>query len=142
MIKGFLEEKDMAYNVKMIRDFIERLQWSLRVQHFELTAGPDALHPELLEQVGRFWRKRGVPRLLSLFALRRDRPELTEEQMGDAMRRFAAYMAQVRGDQLRHLEALKELLDEAYFYATGRMSRNHGPRLQGDGRLLVHGPGG
>ena len=110
-----------GYDAEMIQDFIEHLKWSLRVDHFELTAGPDALNPELEEQVNRAGRKRGVPRLLSLFSLTRDKPELTEKDMQEAMRRFAAYMAPKRDEQLRHLEALQEVLQEALAHATGRV---------------------
>jgi hypothetical protein len=110
----------MSYNVKMIRDFIEQLKWSLRVDHFELTAGPEALNEELLEQVERTARKRGVPRLLSLFTIGLDNPELTDLQMAEAMRKFTAYAAENRTDQLRHLEALDELFKEALAHAEGR----------------------
>jgi len=111
----------MAYDVEMLRDFIEHLEWSLRVDHFELTAGPHALNPELIEQVERCGRKRGVPRLLSLFSLQRDRPELTDDQMKDAARKLAECMAERREEQLRHLESLKEVLQEACAHAAGRV---------------------
>jgi hypothetical protein len=111
----------MAYDVEMLRDFIEHLKWSLRVDHFEFTAGPEALNQELMEQVERFGRKRGVPRLLSLYLLRQDRPELTDDQMKKAIGKFAAGMAERREEQLRHLEALKECLDEACYHAAGKV---------------------
>jgi hypothetical protein len=111
----------MAYDVEMLRDFVEHLKWSLRVDHFELTGGPDALNPELMEQVQRCGRKRGVPRLLSLFSLKRDRPELTEQQMKEAMRQLAKHMAKKRVEQLRHLEALQEVIEEACAHAEGRV---------------------
>ena len=111
----------MAYDVEMLRDFIEHLEWSLRVDHFELTSCPHALNQELKEQVEKYGRKRRVPRLLSFFSLRKDRPELTDDQMTEAMRKFAECMAERREEQLRHLEALKEVLQEACAHAAGRV---------------------
>jgi hypothetical protein len=110
----------MAYDVEMIKDFIEHLELSLRIDHFEMTAGPDALNPELVEQIARYGRERGILRLLSTFSLERDKPELTHEQMMKAVRKFGKQMADRRQEQLRHLEALKDLLQEAYAHAEGR----------------------
>jgi hypothetical protein len=111
----------MPYDAQMIRDFVTHLLWSLRVDHFELTAGPGALNPELKEQVERLGRQSGVPRLLSLFSLERDSPALTNEQMREAMRHFREHMAGTREEQLRHLEALKQVLDESLAHAEGRV---------------------
>ena len=110
----------MAYDVDMIKDFIEHLKWSLRVDHFELKGGPTAVNQELVEQVARYMRKRDIPRLLSLFSLTKDKPELADKVMREAMRRFGAYMAEKRTDQLKHLETLEELLKEAYAHAAGQ----------------------
>jgi hypothetical protein len=109
----------MAYDVEMIKDFIEQLKWSLRVDHFEFTHGPKALNPELADEVKRCARKRGVLRLLALFAIVRDKPELTDEQMDAAVARFGQIMARRRDEQLRHLEALEECLAEAWGHAHG-----------------------
>jgi hypothetical protein len=110
----------MGYDVEQIQDFIEQLKWSLRVDHFELTGGPAALDPELVDQVKRYAAKRGIRRLLSLFSLTRDDPAQSEADMQNAMKRFARNMAAKRGEQLRHLEALSELLQEAFAHAAGR----------------------
>jgi hypothetical protein len=111
----------MAYDVEMIKDFIEQLKWSLRVDHFEMSAGPNAISEELVEQVARCNRKRGVPRLLSEFFMTKDRPELADKEMREAVRRFGAWMAEKRAEQLKHLEALEELLEEACAHAVGRV---------------------
>jgi hypothetical protein len=111
----------MAYDVDMIRDFIDQLLWGLRVDHFEMTGGPNALNPELVDQEKKNFKRRGVLRLLTLFSLRRDKPELTERQMAEALRRFAATMAKKREEQLLHLEALSDLFSEACACAEGQM---------------------
>jgi hypothetical protein len=111
----------MPYDVEMIRDFMDQLIWSLRVDHFEFTAGPRALNPELVEEVKRCALKRGILRLLSLFTVRKDKPELTAEQMQLARRMFAENQARERQEQLRHLEALHDVLDEACAHAAGRV---------------------
>jgi len=111
----------MSYDVKGFKDFIQHLLWSLRVDHFECTSGPNAYNPELGEQVKRLAIKRGIPRLLSLFSLKKDKPELTEQEMGIAMRQFAEEWAKKREEQLHHLEALEELFKEALAHAEGRV---------------------
>ena len=109
------------YDVEMLKDFLEQLKWALRVDHFELTAGPNALHPELLDQVRRTSKKRGALRLLAFYTLKKDNPALTEEDMQEAMRQFGLEWAKKRAEQLRHLEALDELFKEARAHATGEL---------------------
>jgi hypothetical protein len=111
----------MPYDVEMIRDFIDHLKWSLRVDHFELTNGPDALNPELVDQVEHCMVKHGIPRLLPIFGVEPDRPGLTSGKIKEAMRRVAAYLAEKRQEQLRNLEALEEVLNEAYAHAVGQV---------------------
>ena len=111
----------MGYDVEMLKDFLEQLKWALRVDHFEFTHGPDALNPELKEQTDQCFAKRGVPRVLSLFSLSSEGRRLSREELQEALRRFAAFMAEKRAEQLRHLEALEELFDEALAHARGRV---------------------
>jgi hypothetical protein len=111
----------MPYDVEMIRDFVKQLIWNLREDHFKFTAGPDALNPELPEQVKACFERRCVLRLLALFGVVPDRPGMTDDQMREAKRLFAAHMAEFRAEQLRHLEALSGLLDEACVHAAGRL---------------------
>jgi hypothetical protein len=111
----------MGYDVDMIRDFIEHLTWSLRVDHFEWTSGHKAFNQELDAQLARCARKRSVPRLVSQFSLEKDKPELTNQEMQEARRQFSTYMAKRRDEQLGHLEALKDLLDEACAHASGKI---------------------
>jgi hypothetical protein len=109
----------MAYDVEMIGDFIDQLTWDLRADYFEFTAGPNAHNPELVEQGKKNVQRWRVLRLLSLFALEKDRPELTGPQMSEAIRQFGATMARKREEQLLHLEALRELFNEACAHAGG-----------------------
>jgi hypothetical protein len=111
----------MAYDVEMIGGFLEHLKWSLIVDEFEFRAGPEAYNLESAEKLQEYYTKRGTLGLLSLFGLTRDRPELTEEQIALAIRRFAKYVPGQRAEQLRHLETLEGLCCEARAHAVGRI---------------------
>ncbi len=109
-----------GYDAEMLQDFIEHLTWTLRAEVFEHTPGSAAFDLEQFRQQARYKDKRGVFNLLPVVKLRDDTPSgMTEEQEEEVMERFDAYMAQKRAEQLGHLEALHEVLQEAMARLTG-----------------------
>ena len=67
-----------TYDIEMIRDFIEHIQWELRIRHFENTRKIGTEHSELREQLVNCIRKRNTKALL--YTNRIDKAGLAEDK--------------------------------------------------------------
>ena len=104
----------MKYNVKMLRDFLTHLKLCLEVQYYELVARDDPVNPEFVEKLQYHFSKSGVPRLLSYLSVVRDTPDMPKAEIQEAMNLFASEMGEIRAKQIRAIEALKELFEQAF----------------------------
>jgi hypothetical protein len=91
-----------TYDVEMIRDFLSHLLWELRTSHYEMLGSGRRIHPELMEEIGRYMIKRQTTGLL--FALKT--PPDSVEQIREVRERL-------RTEQIRYLEGLMPLFEEA-----------------------------
>jgi hypothetical protein len=112
------------YDVRMLKDFLNHLMWELRYKHYDRVSdasGSDAPdHPELDEQLMNYMRKYGSALSTSGLIVLRDNPDLTDDDVGQAIRRASALHAQEAQKCIRALETLEPLFEEALWCATQR----------------------
>ena len=110
----------MKYDPQMVRDFIDHLRWSMRIEHVQLKTGElSTLQPEMLASVRDLAVKYNVASLLPKRSVYKDRDDLTDEDLREAQRRFRAAAAAERERQLKLLEHLEPLLEHAFLLAAG-----------------------
>jgi hypothetical protein len=98
------------YDVEMIRDFLDHLAWEVRVVQHESISHGDRLNPELQGQLKKYMDKyNGVLMEIS----RLDTEGLPAAPLGRAVDNYRAARAAWAEEQLRHLEALRGLFEEA-----------------------------
>ncbi len=95
----------------MIRDFIDHLQWELRIRHFENTREIGTGHPELGEQLENCIRKRNTKGLL--YMNRVDKAGLAEDEAQQAINVIREGMAAEAQDALDALDVLDPIFEEA-----------------------------
>jgi hypothetical protein len=111
----------MKYDPQMVRDFIEHLKLSLRVEHLQLTTStPSTLQPELLECIRNLSLKYNVASLVPQRRVCKDREDLTDKEVEEADRRFRANAAAEGDGQLKDLERMGALFEHAYLMAAGQ----------------------
>ena len=106
-----------TYDSGMIRDFIDHLKWEVRTCHFENVSAPNALNPELIDQLAKYQRKRGCFGLLT-GQLTREKPD------ADALAEWKARRAGEMQTYIDALELLEPLFQEAVFCAANRQFIN------------------
>ena len=112
-----------TYDVPMIRDFLEHLEWHLVCSEQELRqvagnhhelAGCESdtvkINPELTEQLGKYIDRR---RRVLLFGRCIDRQDCTNEEVAKALGEFANIWAEKRSKQLEALRSLRSCFQEA-----------------------------
>jgi hypothetical protein len=104
------EPRRGGYDVDMIRDFLEQLLWEVRIEQFESTAPPGVVNPELAEQSEKYLRKYGVALQVDTCI---DGDGATEAQRRRAEEHWREAQANLTAEQVGHLEALRELFEEA-----------------------------
>jgi hypothetical protein len=98
------------YDVGMIRDFLDALALELRAVHKESTSAGDRSRPEPIDQLRKYVEKyNGVVMEVS----RLDTEGLPAATLGRAVDNYKAARAAWAEEQLRHLEALRELFEDA-----------------------------
>jgi hypothetical protein len=118
----------------MIRDFLQHLIWEIRVSHFEQTAKPDTINPELAEQLALYQEKYGSV-MLPVQGI--DGEGETPERVGQAAANLREATKRVREEQLQHLDALRSLFAEALKCATWDIRKGGPPnRIWSVKRLL------
>lgn len=99
-----------AYDVPMIRDFLGHLLSELRISHYEWVRAargePNPVSQPLVDELSAWERRRPALGLLLTVYSPADLPE-------NVRRAWARKRADRRDEQLRHLEALASLFDEA-----------------------------
>lgn len=111
------------YDVVMIRDFLQHLEWHLvcseqelrqtASSHQELVDGQSdtrKINPELTEQLGKYIDRR---RRVLLFGRCIDRQDCTNEEVAKALGEFATIWAEKRSKQLGALRSLRTCFQEA-----------------------------
>lgn len=109
-----------GYPLEAIKDFFDQLLWELRASHFEV-CHPEARSDELVRRIGHYMGKYGVA-LLPIVTFRAG-PNLTQEQIKEALTTLRAKIKDQREEQLRHLEALRPLIANALDTAQNRPLR-------------------
>ncbi len=117
--QGFRREQSGGYNVTMIRDFLDHLAWELRIGHFENTTAPGTINPELADQLAKYMRKYHCGLLIG--------DVTSESRDSEGFAKLRATRAQEREQQLKALESLTSLFDEALLCAsrTGSLVFRH-----------------
>jgi hypothetical protein len=105
-----------GYDVEMIQEFLTHLMWELRTNHLEHRS-PGPLNPELSDMLGKYIKKRNTTGLLFATMLKNDVTEETQE-------RFRQSRTKLRSAQIRCLEALNYLFQEALAVAGNPTSFN------------------
>ena len=100
-----------AYDTEMIRDFLEHLQWELRIRHFESTRKIGTQHPELTEQLEKCICKHSTKGLL--YTNRIDKTGLAEEKAKEVIEIIREGMAAEAQEALQALDVLEPILEEA-----------------------------
>ena len=103
-------ERLKPYDVDMIRDFLEQLDWEVRVRHFEDTSELGTVNPELVDQLRPFQERRGN---VLLAATEIDPEGVSEEEFAEAVATYRAAASEVTGQWIEHLEALQGLFNVA-----------------------------
>ncbi|MHC4538465.1 MAG: hypothetical protein ACYS74_01625 [Planctomycetota bacterium] len=105
-----------TYDVEMITDFLEHLQWELRIRHFENTRKVGTDHSELSEQLANCIRKRNTKALL--YTNRVDNSGLTADQTQEAINVIREGLATEAQEALDAFDVLEEILEEALICAS------------------------
>ncbi|MGD0464653.1 MAG: hypothetical protein ABSB74_19385 [Tepidisphaeraceae bacterium] len=106
-------DKPMRYNARMIRDFLEHLEWEIRVSHFETANAENGLNPELAEMLRKYGQRYHTC-LRSCRLLDRD-PSCSEEQFRRAFATLRARENPKLTKALEAMEVLKPFFEEAFF---------------------------
>ncbi|HEV8177068.1 MAG TPA: hypothetical protein VGP44_05210 [Gemmatimonadales bacterium] len=101
-----------AYNVEMIRDFLDHLRWEVQINHFENTAAPGTINDELMAELQRYQVKYNLLGLLPTNAL--DASGVTEGEADQVFGIWRQVLAQTALEWLEHLEALDGLFKTAF----------------------------
>jgi hypothetical protein len=104
------ERRPGGYDVDMIRDFLDQLRWEVRIEQFESTGPTGVIDPELVEQSEKYMQKYGAALQVATYI---DGEGATEAQRQRAEQYWREAQAKVTAEQLGHLEALRELFEEA-----------------------------
>jgi hypothetical protein len=116
------------YDAEMIRDFLDHLLWEVRILHYESTATPGAINPELLDTIASLQSKYpGTACLLAATYLTNDR-ELSGEQVARAeeyWRKARAQASQGWVDALEHLQGLFREALECVSKFAGQVPARH-----------------
>ena len=112
--------KTTRYDVQMIRDFLDHLEWDVRIAEVAAKSKGKLNKPELVEQLMKYSKKYGCMTL----PVRQIAPVgCTPEQVENVKERLYEVHAEVYGKWLTHLEGLRGLfanaLNTATFPATG-----------------------
>lgn len=108
-------ERKRGYNVKMIRDFLGHLEWELRIKHFENTAKPGTINPELVDMLSKYQKKWHCVGLMTADAV--DTEGASEEETRLVLERWRQFLANITESQLEMFTSLKPLFEEALMCA-------------------------
>jgi hypothetical protein len=111
------EPKRKGYDVPMIRDFLDHLLWEVRIVHFESTAAPGTINPELGEQLKKYMSKYHCALMRATDLVGEGLPEATFQR---AARYWRTARQEVTASQIAHLEGLQGLFREAMDCASRR----------------------
>ena len=100
-----------AYDIEMIRDFIEHLKWELRIKHFENTRKIGTQHPKLMEQLEKYMLRRNTTGLL--YANRIEKAGLAEDRAQEVIKAIRQAGARQAQEALDALGVLEPILEEA-----------------------------
>ena len=98
------------YDPDMIEDFLEHLLWDVRTAFHEDTHAPNALHPELCDNLRRFFKKYGA---FLLPATDIDPTGVTEAEMEEVVQTCRQVLMERHRAWIEHLEALEGLFTTA-----------------------------
>ena len=111
----------MPYDAAMVRDFIEHLKWSLKVEYLQLKTGTlTTLQPEMLQNLRDLAQKYGVASLTQKSAAHKDRDDLTDNDLQKAENLLRTHAMTERERQIKCLEQLSMALDQACTIAAGQ----------------------
>ena len=127
----FRQESDKAYDVEMIRDFLEQLLLETRVQHFEnlkslslmekygdiatmCEKAEEDVSPALVQQLQKYLKKYTTQ---LIFTDEIDPEGATQTEINEVTAAYLQVLTERRDQQIGHLEALQELFDESLMCA-------------------------
>ena len=126
----FGQKTEKAYDLDMIRDFLDHLLWELRNRHYEHAHPRAAFNQELAEPLARYCKKYGTRGLLGLTAVDANFGELPKDErhrLESKLHRVFARNTRVAIEMLEGLRAT--VFEEAFACApvlTGKQ-RGAGP---------------